>query len=447
MRVCPVILSEAEAWPKCAQPKYVARPRIFRTMRRRIQSSDMNHVSPSRCLVAPLAAIAAQQPLPIQDGQVIPLWSGPAPGALGTDTTDIPAIMVFLPRNVTPNTPAIIVCPGGSYQRLASNHEGRQVANYLNSLGIAAFVLRYRLGPKYHHPIELGDVQRAIRLVRSHAADWRLDPARIGIMGFSAGGHLAMTASTHFDAGNANATDAVDRVGSRPDIAILGYPVISMTEPWTHAGSRTALLGENPDPQLAASLSGENAVTEGDAADLHLSDERGHDGAGGERRLLLSRAAPRGRAGGDARVRARAARRRPGELGSGALGVVEVAGELAARARRDQVARSTSSIRTIARPHIDTRDSTTGVRSDLMINDLVEELFRPGDHRGRRVRVYDRRAWEHGGESGRTATPIKHLVVIFGENISFDHYFGVYPEATNPPGEPAFTAVREYADA
>jgi acetyl esterase/lipase len=212
-------------------------------------------------LLAPLGALVAQQPPPIQDGQTIPLWSGPAPGALGTDTTDIPAVMVFLPRNLAPNTPAVIICPGGSYQRLASNHEGRQVANYMNSMGIAAFVLRYRLGPKYHHPIELGDVQRAIRLVRSHATDWHLDPARIVIMGFSAGGHLAMTASTHFDAGDASAPDPIDRVGSRPDIAVLGYPVISMTEPWTHAGSRTALLGEHPEPQLAASLSGEKAVT------------------------------------------------------------------------------------------------------------------------------------------------------------------------------------------
>jgi acetyl esterase/lipase len=211
-------------------------------------------------LLAPVA-LSAQQPLPIQDGQVIPLWSGPAPGALGADTTDIPAIAVFLPRNVAPNTPAIIICPGGSYQRLASNHEGRQVANYMNSMGIAAFVLRYRLGPRYHHPIELGDVQRAIRLVRSHASEWHLDGARIGIMGFSAGGHLAMTASTHFDLGNARAVDPVDRISARPDIAILGYPVISMTEPWTHAGSRTALLGEHPDPELAARLSGEKAVT------------------------------------------------------------------------------------------------------------------------------------------------------------------------------------------
>jgi len=140
------------------------------------------------------------------------------------------------------------------------NHEGRQVANYLNSLGIAAFVLRYRLGPRYQHPIELGDAQRAIRTLRSHAAEWRLDPSRIGIMGFSAGGHLAMTAATRFDAGNATAADAVDRASSRPDFVVLGYPVISMTETWTHQGSKTSLLGGTPDPALARSLSGEQAV-------------------------------------------------------------------------------------------------------------------------------------------------------------------------------------------
>ena len=212
-------------------------------------------------LLAPLITLGAQQPLPLQDGQVIPLWAGAAPGALGTDTTDIPTITVFLPRTMTASTPAVIVCPGGSYVRLASNHEGRQVANYLNSLGIAAFVLRYRLGPRYHHPVELGDAQRAIRLLRSHSTDWRLDPARIGIMGFSAGGHLAMSASTHFDAGNTTASDPIDRASSRPDISILGYPVISMTEAWTHAGSRTALLGANPDAALAQSLSGERVVT------------------------------------------------------------------------------------------------------------------------------------------------------------------------------------------
>jgi len=156
---------------------------------------------------------------------------------------------------------AVIVAPGGSYTRLSMNLEGRAPANYLNSLGIAAFVLRYRLGPGYHHPIELGDAQRAIRIVRSRAAEWHIAPDRIGIMGFSAGGHLASSASTHFDEGNANAEDPIDRVGSRPDFAVLGYPVISMTEPFTHQGSKNNLLGDHPDAALARSLSSELQVT------------------------------------------------------------------------------------------------------------------------------------------------------------------------------------------
>ncbi len=208
-----------------------------------------------------LLLLQQQAPLPIQDGQLLPLWPGGAPGALGTADSDIPAITVYLPRTVNANTPAMIVCPGGGYVNLAMNHEGRQVANYLNSLGMAAFVLRSRLGPRYHHPIELGDAQRAIRTVRSHAAEWRIDPNRIGIMGFSAGGHLAMSASTHFDKGNAAAADVVDRANSRPDFTVLGYPVISLTEPWTHKGSKDNLLGQNADPELAKSLSGELSVT------------------------------------------------------------------------------------------------------------------------------------------------------------------------------------------
>lgn len=197
------------------------------------------------------AHVAAQSPSSaLQDAQTIALWPGPAPGAIGTTDSDVPALTVYLPRSMSPNTPAVIVCPGGAYAMLAANHEGRQVANYLNSLGIAAFVLRYRLGPRYHHPIQLGDAQRAIRTLRARASEWRLDAARIGIMGFSAGGHLAMTASTHFDGGNVAAADRIDRVSNRPDFAILGYPVISLTEAWTHRGSRTNLLGDSPTPRL-----------------------------------------------------------------------------------------------------------------------------------------------------------------------------------------------------
>ena len=194
-------------------------------------------------------ALLLQSPAGLVDGQTVPLWQGAPPGALGTDESDVPALTIFLPRTVSPNTPAVVIAPGGSYVRLAANHEGRQVANYFNSLGFAAFVLRYRLGPRYHYPTQLTDVQRAIQLLRSRAAEWRLDATRIGIVGFSAGGHLAMMASTRGDG------------SARPNFAVLGYPVISMSAPWTHQGSRTNLLGDRPDAELAQSLSGEAAVT------------------------------------------------------------------------------------------------------------------------------------------------------------------------------------------
>ena len=139
--------------------------------------------------------------------------------------------------------------------------EGDQFARWLNSLGVTAFVLKYRLGPKYHHPVELGDAQRAIRTVRAKAADYRVLPDRIGIMGFSAGGHLASSAGTHFDTGNASAGDPIDRVSSRPDFLVLGYPVISFTTSYVHKGSMRALLGDNPDPKLVELMSNELQVT------------------------------------------------------------------------------------------------------------------------------------------------------------------------------------------
>jgi acetyl esterase/lipase len=197
----------------------------------------------------------------VQEPQTIPLWTGRAPGALGDADEDIPTLTVYMPPNTTGPMTAVVVAPGGSYLHLSMNLEGRAPANYLNTLGVAALVLKYRLGPKYHHPIELGDAQRAIRTVRARATEWHVASDRIGIMGFSAGGHLASTASTHFDGGDASATDPIDRAGSRPDFAILCYPVITLTEAWTHQGSKTALLGPNPDPALARSLSNETQVT------------------------------------------------------------------------------------------------------------------------------------------------------------------------------------------
>jgi acetyl esterase/lipase len=205
----------------------------------------------------------AQQPAPplLQEPQTILLWPNGAPGAQGAEDRDKPALTIYMPPNTTGPMTAVIIAPGGSYARLSMNNEGRAPANYLNALGIAAFVLRYRLGPQYHHPIELGDAQRAIRTIRARAAEWHIAPDRIGMMGFSAGGHLASSASTHFDSGKADAADPIERVSSRPDFAILGYPVISFVESWTHQGSKTNLLGDGPDPALARSLSSDTQVT------------------------------------------------------------------------------------------------------------------------------------------------------------------------------------------
>jgi acetyl esterase/lipase len=189
------------------------------------------------------------------------LWPDGAPGALGTADADKPSITPYLVPEGRGTGTAIVVCPGGGYQILALDHEGAQVAQWLTSIGVAAFVLQYRLGPRYHHPIELGDAQRAIRAVRAKAARYRVLPDRIGIMGFSAGGHLASTAATHFDAGNPDAADPIDRVSSRPDFAVLAYAVISFTTPYMHRGSRDNLLGPNPDPKLVESLSNELQVT------------------------------------------------------------------------------------------------------------------------------------------------------------------------------------------
>jgi acetyl esterase/lipase len=168
---------------------------------------------------------------------------------------------VYLPKTTSGSVAAVIVAPGGGYRNLSMIKEGREPAEYLNGLGMAAFVLKYRLGPRYHHPVQLGDAQRAIRMVRARAAEWGIAPDRIGMWGFSAGGHLAATASTRFDAGQAQAPDPIDRVSSRPDFAVLAYPVISLVETWTHQGSKTNLLGDAPDPQLARSLSSDTQVT------------------------------------------------------------------------------------------------------------------------------------------------------------------------------------------
>lgn len=195
--------------------------------------------------------------------ETVNLWPQGAPGAKGDKPEDTPRVDIYLPAE-KPNGAAMVICPGGGYGNLAVNHEGRQVAEFYNSLGIAAFVLHYRLGSKgYHHPIQLNDAKRALRWVRSNAQKFAIDPRRIGITGFSAGGHLASTAATLFDEGDAAAADPVDRVSSRPDVCVLGYPVITMIKDFTHGGSRNNLLGPDKDnDELAAKLSSQNNVTE-----------------------------------------------------------------------------------------------------------------------------------------------------------------------------------------
>ncbi len=212
-------------------------------------------------LILPLAAAGALAQQPAAQHKVELLWSAGAPGAVGGEDADKPSLTVYrAPENSAVQT-AVIVFPGGGYGALAKDHEGDQIARWLNSLGIQAFVLQYRIAPRYHYPAPILDAQRAIRLVRVHAADYGVSPSRIGIWGFSAGGHLASTAGTHFDAGDASAADPIDRVSSRPDFMILAYPVISFTTPYTHQGSLHNLLGDNPDPKLVSSLSNETQVT------------------------------------------------------------------------------------------------------------------------------------------------------------------------------------------
>jgi acetyl esterase/lipase len=189
-----------------------------------------------------------------------PLWPKGVPGAKGQADEDIPTLTYYAPKRPKNGT-AVVVCPGGGYRNLAMDHEGVQIATWLNSLGVSAFVLKYRLGPKYHHPAQMNDVQQAIRTVRSRAGEYGVMPDKIGVWGFSAGGHLASTASTHIAPGVPDAADPIERVSSRPDFAVLTYPVISFTTEYVHKGSRLNLLGENPGEADMRLMSNELQVT------------------------------------------------------------------------------------------------------------------------------------------------------------------------------------------
>ncbi len=216
----------------------------------------------------------------LAQNQVLPLWEGDPPNYRETgevtiwDTSDIvrvrnvqkPDIAIFLPSKKNASGEAVVICPGGGYHILAYDLEGSDIARWLNSKGIAAFVLKYRLPGSSNNIVPelspLMDAQRALRMVRANANKWNVDPGKIGIMGFSAGGHLASTLSTHYDAGDKDSPDPVEQISCRPDFSILIYPVISFSDDVTHRGSRTSLLGENPDPKLVEYYSNELQITE-----------------------------------------------------------------------------------------------------------------------------------------------------------------------------------------
>jgi acetyl esterase/lipase len=204
-------------------------------------------------------AVQPSEPKPSQR-LVVPLWDGAAPGALGNSENDIPTLTIYPAAKQKAIAAAMVICPGGGYEHLA-DYEGKGYAMWLNDLGVTCFVLKYRLASNgYHHPVELGDAARAVRLVRKQAKEWNIDPNRVGIMGSSAGGHLASTLLTHFDGGKGDSNDPVDRQSSRPNLGILCYPVITLGE-FTHEVSKKNLLGEKETPEMVKLLSSELQVT------------------------------------------------------------------------------------------------------------------------------------------------------------------------------------------
>lgn len=209
------------------------------------------------CALSLSAALAQQEIL---------LWPKGAPlanGTLstGTASTDKPSITPF--PAAKPNGAAMVIFPGGGYVSLSSTYEGNGPAQWLASKGVSGFVVKYRLGSNgYHHPVEMWDGQRAVRWVHAHAAEYGIDTSRIGVLGFSAGGHLASTVSTRYDNGNPAAADSIDRHPCRPAISVLGYPVITMQTAFTHMGSRDALLGPGINQALIDSLSNERQVND-----------------------------------------------------------------------------------------------------------------------------------------------------------------------------------------
>lgn len=202
---------------------------------------------------------------------VIPLWPEGVPGLRADASPEKlenarasnvhqPSLTVYPAPADKATGAAVIICPGGGYVRLSMENEGSQVAAWLNSIGVTAYILKYRM-VEYGHPAPLRDVLRAVRLVRSQAADFSVQPDRIGVIGFSAGGHLAASAGTLFDSPEGRTGAALDAVSARPDFLLLMYPVITLQDPYAHAGSRRALLGESATAEQVAAMSLESRVT------------------------------------------------------------------------------------------------------------------------------------------------------------------------------------------
>jgi acetyl esterase/lipase len=243
-----------------------------------LYSPRMHRIILTTCFCLTVAALAAD---PVE----LRLWDGTAPGSEGAESVKetsqergsakapnrkisgvtVPTITVYRPAPAANTGTAIVICPGGGYGGLAIDKEGHDIARWLNSVGVTGIVLKYRLprppGFIFHHDIPLKDAARALRVARLRAKDWGLKPDRIGIMGFSAGGHLASTLATHFDAGDSKAADSADRLSSRPDFQVLVYPVVSFKAEVGHSGSRKNLIGKAPTPELVELYCNELQVT------------------------------------------------------------------------------------------------------------------------------------------------------------------------------------------
>ena len=219
-------------------------------------------MNPMRLVLMLLMAFVLGDPVRATEPVEFPLWVEGAPGDSLTGKAVVPTLTVYLPDGAKSVGLGMVVAPGGGYAHLAMDHEGKQIADWLNENGMAAFVLQYRHAPDYGHPVPHMDASRAMRTVRARASEWGISPNRIGMIGFSAGGHLTATLATQYTAGDVASADLIERVSSRPDYVVLMYPVITMTDPYTHKETRKNLLGENPSTEMIAKMSAEMNVDE-----------------------------------------------------------------------------------------------------------------------------------------------------------------------------------------